>query len=98
MKSNSHVARLVAANVKRVRREAGVSQEDLSYRSDLHRTEVGAIEQGKRLPRVDTLAKIAGGLGIPPGELMRGIEWKPGEVIHGSFGAAPPVPSDGGGG
>lgn len=30
---------------------------------------------------MDTLAKIAGGLGIPPGELMRGIEWTPGEVI-----------------
>jgi transcriptional regulator with XRE-family HTH domain len=67
-----------AANLARCRGRAGISQEALAARASVHRTDVGLFEGGKRIPRTDTLVKVAGGLGVPPSELLEGIEWKPG--------------------
>jgi transcriptional regulator with XRE-family HTH domain len=97
MDAARHIANLLGANLKRARREADLSQEELGYRSSLHRTEISGIERGLRVIRVDTLVKLAGGLGIPPSELMRGIEWSPGELRRGSFAAAPGESNDGSG-
>ncbi len=41
-------------------------------RSSLHRTEIGLLERGARVPRIDTLIKIASALPIPPAELIEG--------------------------
>lgn len=59
------------------RRRAGLSQEELGYLSNLHRTEVGHLERGHRDPKVSTLIKLAGALGVTPNDLLDGIEWKP---------------------
>lgn len=66
-----------ASNLVRCRERAGYSQEALADRASIHRTEIGLFEGGKRTPRIDTLVKVAGGLGVPPGELLEGVEWKP---------------------
>jgi hypothetical protein len=34
------------------------------FRCSLHRTEIGLLERGARVPRIDTLSKIATGLGL----------------------------------
>jgi transcriptional regulator with XRE-family HTH domain len=64
-------------NVFMARRRAGLSQEKLAARAGLHRTEISLLENGGRIPRVDTLMKLAGALEVPAGELLRGMEWKP---------------------
>ena len=46
------------------------------------------LERGERVPRIDTLIKLAGSLGVTPGELLDGLGWEPGETIAGSFRAA----------
>lgn len=56
------------------RRRAGYSQEELGKRCSLHPTEIGMIESGDRLPRSDTLMKLAGGLEVGAELLLRGIE------------------------
>ncbi len=43
------------------------------------------LEHGTRLPRIDTLAKLAGALEVDPGELFDGIKWEPGDVLVGRF-------------
>jgi len=73
-------AERLGRNLFMARRRAGYSQEEVAARASLHRTEVGMIEHGERLPRVDTLMKLVGALGIRPGELLRGIEWLPGDL------------------
>jgi transcriptional regulator with XRE-family HTH domain len=73
------------ANLWRARRQSGLSQEELGFRAGLHRTEISLLEVGGRLPRIDTLVKLAGGLGIEPGELLDGIAWNPGSIAHGAF-------------
>ena len=72
-------------NLARQRRLAGITQEELSIRASLHRTEVSQIERGLRVPRVDTLVKLAASLECDAGELLAGIKWKPGEARYGQF-------------
>lgn len=85
------VAHRFGENLRRVRRRAGISQEELGMRSSLHRTEIGLLERGARVPRIDTLIKIASALTIPPGELLEGIDWTPGgtTTTSGRFAFAP---------
>jgi transcriptional regulator with XRE-family HTH domain len=79
------IAERFAANLARIRRRRGLSQEELGVRASLHRTEISGLERALRTPRIDTLVKLAGGLQVDPGELLEGIEWMPGETIYGSF-------------
>jgi transcriptional regulator with XRE-family HTH domain len=83
------VARRFGENLRRCRRRAGFSQEELGMRSSLHRTEIGLLERGARVPRIDTLIKISSALRIPPVELIEGIEWAPGNTVSGAFRIAP---------
>jgi transcriptional regulator with XRE-family HTH domain len=79
------VAKRFGANLAYCRRRAKLSQEQLAVRASLHRTAVGQLERAERVARVDTLVKLAGSLGIPPGDLLDGVEWEPGGTIVGSF-------------
>ena len=79
-------AERIGRNVFMARRRAGFSQEELGALAGLHRTEIGMVENGVRLPRVDTLLKLAFSLAVPVGELVEGIEWAaPGAAGPGSF-------------
>lgn len=80
-----NVAEQFGHNLTRCRKRVGLSQEELSFRASLHRTQVGALERGERIPRIDTLVKLAGSLGVAPAELLEGLGWEPGETIVGSF-------------
>jgi transcriptional regulator with XRE-family HTH domain len=64
------------ANVRRVRvsMDPPCSQEQLSYATRLHRTEIGRIEQGTVEPRLTTLMILAEGLGVSVDELLRELE------------------------
>jgi transcriptional regulator with XRE-family HTH domain len=68
-----------------VRKRAGFSQEELAVRASLHRTEISQLERGLRIPRIDTLVKLAASLEVPAEELLGGLEWTPGDVSYGSF-------------
>jgi transcriptional regulator with XRE-family HTH domain len=72
-------------NLVRCRKRADLSQEELAIRASLHRTEISMLERGARVARIDTLAKLAGALAIPPGDLMIGIDWAPGGTRTGEF-------------
>jgi transcriptional regulator with XRE-family HTH domain len=69
------VAACVAENLRRYRKQAGLSQEGLNFRVSLHRTAVGQLERAERTARADTLVKLAGALAIF-GDLLEGL---PGE-------------------
>lgn len=72
-------------NLRRARKRAGLSQEELSVLASLHRTAVGQLERGERVARADTLVKLAGGLSVPVGDLLDGLAWEPGSVQAGGF-------------
>ena len=82
------VADQFGANLARLRKRAGLSQEDVCFLAGLHRTEISNLERGKRLPRVDTLAKLVAAVKADPSELLEGIVWEPGELRPGRFESA----------
>jgi len=88
------VRKRFGANLRRQRYEAELSQEALALRASLHRTEVSLIERGLRMPKADTIVKLASSLGIEPGLLFDGIAWQPGDVQPGRFKPVPRVPSE----
>jgi transcriptional regulator with XRE-family HTH domain len=70
------------SNVRRARRElsgrrglrGGLSQEALSERAGLHRTEIARIELGRTEPRLSTLLILAEVLGISLDDLAEGLQ------------------------
>lgn len=52
------------------RLEKAWSQEELAFRSGLHRTYVSGVERGKRNPTVVVLQQIADALGVPASRLL----------------------------
>jgi len=63
----------VGQNIRAERKRAGLTQEALAHKCDMHPVEVGRAERGTRDLRVSTVAKLAKGLGVPACELLRGV-------------------------
>jgi transcriptional regulator with XRE-family HTH domain len=82
-------AQRVGENLARARKAAGLSQEALSFEASLHRTEIGMLERGIRIPRIDTALKLAHTLGISIDDLVAGIEWRAAVLTGGRWSAAP---------
>lgn len=57
-------------NVQRLRRERGVSQEDLANRAGVNRGYMGKIENAKYAASLDMVEKIAAALDVDPVELL----------------------------
>jgi DNA-binding XRE family transcriptional regulator len=89
------VALRIGANIRRERRQAGMTQEELADRAGLHRTAVGLLERGHRMARADTLLQLAGALSISPAAFFHGIYWtpveQPVERQGGAFGFETPL-------
>ena len=62
--------RTVARNLKRLRREKGMSQEELADRADINRNYVGMIERSENAATVDMLEKLADALDAKPVEFF----------------------------
>lgn len=61
---------VVGRNVKQHREAKGLSQEQLAFEADLHRTYVSGVERGVRNPTVLIVAKLANALGVEPSKLL----------------------------
>lgn len=64
------LARRFGAVVRRLRQEAGMSQEGFALRCGLHRTYMGQIERGEKTVTIETANRLAEGLGIPLSHLF----------------------------
>jgi len=62
-------------NLRKARQKAEISQEELGFRCDLHRTEISLLERGGREPRLGTIVKLASALAVTPEYLCTGIAW-----------------------
>jgi transcriptional regulator with XRE-family HTH domain len=87
------VAEQFGRNLRRLRRRVDLSQEEAGFRASLHRTEISQLERGLRVPRMDTILKLAGALEVDAGALFAGLSWTAGSHIPGSFGSPAPGPT-----
>lgn len=53
-----------------LRKKAGISQDELAYRSDIHRAYMGTIERGEKSVTLNTIEKIAKGLDVKVKDLF----------------------------
>lgn len=56
------------------RTEKAISQEELAFESNLDRTFISRLENGKRQPTLSTILRISAALGIPAAELVSRVE------------------------
>jgi transcriptional regulator with XRE-family HTH domain len=70
MKNEPNIRLRLAKNLRRLRKERGWSQEDLSAEARLHRTQIGKIEKARQDTGVDIVEKLARTFGVQPGELL----------------------------
>ncbi|MDB5169921.1 MAG: putative Transcriptional regulator, family [Candidatus Saccharibacteria bacterium] len=73
---NKSVEAVYAELGKRIavaRRKQGMSQEALAAKSDIDRSHMGFIEQGRRKPTIATLFKISRSLKISLEDLFKGL-------------------------
>jgi transcriptional regulator with XRE-family HTH domain len=62
-----------AANLRTVRKRAGLSQLDLAYTCGVHPSVIARIETGNREPRLTTITRLARGLDVSAAELMTAL-------------------------
>lgn len=61
----------IGKNIKRIRKEIGITQVELGYRCDFERPSVNRIEAGNTNPTALTLKKIAEALEVPVEDFFR---------------------------
>lgn len=60
-------------NLKNIRKQKNITQEELAWRCGLHRTYISAVERGKRSISLINIQKIANALDVNYFELFK--EW-----------------------
>ena len=60
----------LATNLKKLRRNAGLSQEELAHRAQIDRTYISSIERCQYAASIDVLERLARELGVKPAELL----------------------------
>ena len=66
--------KLVGRNVKRIRQEKGLTQEQLAELSGFSQQYISGLEQGRRNPTIVSLYELATALGVSHMELVRSVE------------------------
>jgi len=64
------LCRSLGEQVRHLRREKGISQEELAFRADIDRTYISQIERGVSNPSLLVLYKVASVIGLSVPELF----------------------------
>lgn len=65
------IREILAFNLKRLRADTGLSQEELAHRAGIDRTYVSSLERCVYAAGIDLVARLAKELGVEPDELLR---------------------------
>ena len=60
-----------AGNLRRIRHERGLSQDDLAYSAEVSRSYLSQIEKGTYYASLKIVGKVAAVLEVEPAELLR---------------------------
>jgi transcriptional regulator with XRE-family HTH domain len=63
----------IGSNIRHFRRKAGLSQESLAERADLHPVYISQVERGTKAVSVEALWKLSKALRISLATLLRGL-------------------------
>jgi transcriptional regulator with XRE-family HTH domain len=60
-----------AANLRRVRHEKGLSQDDVAYEAEVSRSYLSQLEKGAFYASLKIIGRLAEALGVEPAELLK---------------------------
>lgn len=69
-RKHQNLNEIIGANLRKLRKERGLSQEDLAEICGLHRNYIGAVERGERNITLNTLSQIASAVSVSPIQLL----------------------------
>ena len=62
---------MFAANLRRLRHEKGLSQDDLAYEAEVSRSYLSQLEKGAFYASLKIIGRLAEALGVEPAELLK---------------------------
>ncbi len=72
-------AERLGRNIRRERQNAGLTQRYVGQQAGLSGAAICQYESGRKVPRLETFARLVITLGVAPGDLLPGLEWDPSE-------------------
>ena len=68
---------MFATNLRRLRHEKGLSQDDLAYEAEVSRSYLAQLEKGTYFTSLKIVGRLADALGVEPEELIKKPESRP---------------------
>jgi len=62
--------------LRRLRKDKGLSQEELAHQSDLDRTYISLLERGLRQPSLSSILQLSKSLGVSSADILAEVEEK----------------------
>jgi transcriptional regulator with XRE-family HTH domain len=90
-RADSDLQNRLGSVVRSLRHQLGITQEELAWRADLHRSYVADVERGARNVTLWTIANLANALHVPIGNLLSGANAPSGTA---QWVAKEPAPSE----
>ena len=69
----SNAAAYIGGRIADARREGGWTQDEVAAKSGIDSSNIRKYENGRAMPNIHSLVRIAEALGIEPGRLLTGI-------------------------
>ena len=64
------IREILAANLRRLRQAAGLSQEELAHRAEIDRTYISSLERSVYSASIEGVDRLAKGLGVEASDLL----------------------------
>ena len=65
---------LFGKEIARIRKRVGLSQEELGFRDEVHRTYISQLERGLKSPTLSVILELAHALKVPACQLLTTVE------------------------
>jgi transcriptional regulator with XRE-family HTH domain len=69
-----NIEKIFGEELQKIRKEKGLSQEQLGFESGYHRTYISQLERGIKSPSLKTIFRISEALKIQPSKFIQRIE------------------------
>lgn len=65
LSNSAPLKQLFGATIRKYRQKLGVSQEELAWRAEMHRTYLADVERGARNLSLSSIARLVNAIGVP---------------------------------
>lgn len=66
--------KIIGERIRNIRKERGLTQEELAFRASLHTTYIGQLERGEKNATLESIEKVATALNITLEELFKFLQ------------------------